>query len=411
MHERIRNHVTSLLASAPDCPERAEITEEMTQNLTEKYDDLIAQGRDPDDAYREVLSGIGDVSEIIRFIRDAYSERQERSQSGATTAPFGDFEDRVRDWGEQLAKNLEEPIRTMTSDIKAAAKQFQASAKRNGRDFRYDYTLEPDGIESLLVELRSGDFSISLSPDEKIHVTEYSRAQLRDDQRLSFDQKGDCLRISQGRNYVGFFLFGFGVLTSDVHVELPDVLWKSIRATGVMDVNVSSLRCRSLYLKSTSGDICIENIDTGFLFIESISGDVGLSGRADSADIRTKSGDLDLHSMSVGELSIDKIAGDLIFSGQVSTVSVKSKSGDTHLVTQSLPNKLSIDSISGNVRITFPENSGFSLTYSRVSGNLKSDFNLMTPLNSRSGTAVYKNGREPAFTISTVSGDITIKRA
>ena len=93
MNEKIRRQVLSLLAEAPDCPEKTEIADELTQNLTDKYEDLVAQGRDPGDAYREVLAGIGGISEMISFLREVGASRQTESKTDAFDAPFADFEE------------------------------------------------------------------------------------------------------------------------------------------------------------------------------------------------------------------------------------------------------------------------------------------------------------------------------
>lgn len=410
MNEKIRRQVLSLLAEAPDCPEKTEIADELTQNLTDKYEDLVAQGRDPDDAYREVLAGIGDISEMISFLREVGASRQTESKNDASGAPFADFEERVRNFSSQLARSIEEPMRSMADDIESAAKQLQQNIRRSGRTYCYDTTYEADGIEELLIEMKSGDLTLRPGPDQYIRITERSRAALSDEQRISVERNGDCLRIAQGRSYVGFVWFGFGVISSDLEIELPARLWRAVTATGVNEVSMTELKCRTLGIKSTSGDIKITRLESETLTIDSTSGDITVSGNIDNVDIRTKSGDVDLKDMVVSNLSVDQISGDMDFSGAVLSALIKSKSGDTFLRTHSAPRALTIDSISGDVRVILPENDGFAIQYKRVSGDFKSDFGLMTSLNSRKGVASYKNASEPSYTISTVSGDISVLR-
>jgi hypothetical protein len=43
----------------------SELKEELRQNTMEKYDDLIAQGRTPEAAYRAAVEGVGDISELL----------------------------------------------------------------------------------------------------------------------------------------------------------------------------------------------------------------------------------------------------------------------------------------------------------------------------------------------------------
>ncbi len=70
MNERIRAHVDSVFAGAPSTKKILDLKEEMLSNMNSKYDDLITDGFAPDDAYRTVVSGMGDISELIRQIQN-----------------------------------------------------------------------------------------------------------------------------------------------------------------------------------------------------------------------------------------------------------------------------------------------------------------------------------------------------
>lgn len=62
MREQLIQYVTLLFAGANDCED---IRQEILQNTLDRYDDLIAQGKVPEAAYRLSISGIGDISEIL----------------------------------------------------------------------------------------------------------------------------------------------------------------------------------------------------------------------------------------------------------------------------------------------------------------------------------------------------------
>ena len=70
MNERIRTHVEGLFEGAPQTRKILDLKEEILANLNSKYDDLVAGGASPDDAYRMVIAGIGDVSELVRQIQN-----------------------------------------------------------------------------------------------------------------------------------------------------------------------------------------------------------------------------------------------------------------------------------------------------------------------------------------------------
>ena len=62
MREQLIQYVELLFAGARNCED---IKQEILQNTLDRYDDLIAEGRVPEAAYRLAITGIGDISEIL----------------------------------------------------------------------------------------------------------------------------------------------------------------------------------------------------------------------------------------------------------------------------------------------------------------------------------------------------------
>ena len=62
MREQLQQYVELLFAGAKDCED---IRQEILQNTLDRYDDLIAEGKVPEAAYRLAISGIGDINEIF----------------------------------------------------------------------------------------------------------------------------------------------------------------------------------------------------------------------------------------------------------------------------------------------------------------------------------------------------------
>lgn len=62
MREQLIHYVDLLFAGSPQA---AETKQEILQNTLDRYDDLIAQGKTPEAAYRLAISGIGDINEIL----------------------------------------------------------------------------------------------------------------------------------------------------------------------------------------------------------------------------------------------------------------------------------------------------------------------------------------------------------
>lgn len=62
MKDKLIQYVDLLFAGARDSED---IKQEILQNTLDRYDDLIAEGRSPESAYRMAISGIGDINEIL----------------------------------------------------------------------------------------------------------------------------------------------------------------------------------------------------------------------------------------------------------------------------------------------------------------------------------------------------------
>lgn len=62
MREKLTQYVSLLFEGTANTDE---IRQEILQNTLDRYDDLIAQGKSPEAAYRLAISGIGDINEII----------------------------------------------------------------------------------------------------------------------------------------------------------------------------------------------------------------------------------------------------------------------------------------------------------------------------------------------------------
>lgn len=70
MREQLAQYVELLFAGTTDTDE---IRQEILQNSLDRFDDLIAQGKAPEAAYRLTISGIGDINEILNQSQEEVS--------------------------------------------------------------------------------------------------------------------------------------------------------------------------------------------------------------------------------------------------------------------------------------------------------------------------------------------------
>ncbi len=62
MRDQLIQYIDLLFAGAQSCED---VKQEILQNTLDRYDDLIAEGKVPEAAYRLAISGIGDINEIL----------------------------------------------------------------------------------------------------------------------------------------------------------------------------------------------------------------------------------------------------------------------------------------------------------------------------------------------------------
>ena len=87
MREQLIQYVELLFAAAPDSEE---IKQEILQNTLDRYDDLVAQGKSPEAAYRLAITGIGDINEILGNPSQAGAAASQASQGPSRKADSPD---------------------------------------------------------------------------------------------------------------------------------------------------------------------------------------------------------------------------------------------------------------------------------------------------------------------------------
>lgn len=69
MNYQLREYINTLFQEAPPTKKTVELKEEILQNLTDKYNDLIAEGKSEEAAYNIAVASIGDLSHLINELK------------------------------------------------------------------------------------------------------------------------------------------------------------------------------------------------------------------------------------------------------------------------------------------------------------------------------------------------------
>lgn len=120
----------------------------------------------------------------------------------------------------------------------------------------------------------------------------------------------------------------------------------------------------------------------------------------------TVSGVMELSDIQVETLSLSSISAKITCSGTASTVSLNTTSGNCFLALTKGPEKIQLDSVSGDLELLLPKKAGFSLDLDTVSGKFRTDFDYRCPQGSR-----YVSGDGSCvIRADTVSGDVNIRQ-
>lgn len=114
--------------------------------------------------------------------------------------------------------------------------------------------------------------------------------------------------------------------------------------------------CRKLEINAASSPVRIDSLD-----IQTVS-------------VNVASGECDFRDCRIGNLQLDGASCDLNYTGTLTELDINGASthADVHVTNQ--PKSVSMDSLSGNLVLTLPDDCGFTLSRSSLGGSFTCDF-------------------------------------
>ena len=92
MTEKLNSYINSIFEEAPVTIKTLELKEEMQRNLTDKYNDLISEGKTPEAAFNLAVASVGDITSLIdelnrdRRTLSSYDKSKEKNKFALMTA-------------------------------------------------------------------------------------------------------------------------------------------------------------------------------------------------------------------------------------------------------------------------------------------------------------------------------------
>jgi DUF4097 and DUF4098 domain-containing protein YvlB len=449
MKYEIKNLVDEIFRGAPENKKAADLKEEIYQNLTDRYDELIHGGKSDREAMEVIKSVMGDFTPLV----DALGEKSSGSTGtgGAESAkaePVNVFPAK----GESVRQNgnvsgqyqtragnqqssRETPKKRMSGTAKAwiialsiilglliisGIVSFMVHRIWNSFDFGEFYfagdeacsigdaVISAEGVDSLNVKWVAGNVDIKFVESDKISFSEESTHVISTDMKMRYRVNDGVLEIMYGRSRNIFFGFWGRDYSKDLTIELP------VSMSGTMD---------NIVIETVSANIKVDGkIDNPIEFIyteaaaelrtlriDTVSGNVavGMIYVSDAVDIQTVSGKVDISLSETARLNVGTVSGEAIFRGEADNIDFESVSGSMQLYIGQF-RTLDADTTSGQVRVILnsSEISGFAVDFDSLSGSFKSDFPTTVSGNR------YTNGDGSASVdFDSVSGGLTISYA
>lgn len=224
-------------------------------------------------------------------------------------------------------------------------------------------------IKELEVNWVSGSVTIKPYDGEMIMFSENNA--ISEDDKLRYLVKDGKLTIKycKSNRVLGFVSKNS---SKDIEILIPEIYANKID---------------KIYIDSVSSEVKTEGISVKKFKIDNVSGKIRINKtEAEAIDISTISGACEVE-------------------GKFNDVVLESVSGNMHIQSSVCPEKVSGDSISGDINLTIPPDSGFTAESDTVSGSFNCDFAVTT----KGDTRISADGSSE-FIFETVSGNIYINK-
>lgn len=227
-----------------------------------------------------------------------------------------------------------------------------------------EHEFAPGEVSSIFISWASGDIDIQPADQDTVTVSEERSG----GSSMVVRHRGSTLEIEAGKSKWGI---GFGKSTQkDLTVRVP-----------------RDWLCQRLEVSVASADVSVENMSVT------------------SVALNTASGDCAFTDCAVEKMQVNTASGDLDYIGTLQRLEWKGASADCNLRLSDAPASIEMNTASGELNLFLPDNCGFTLDRSSLSGAFQSDFATTT----ENDKIVCGDGA-CQITFSSLSGNINICR-
>ena len=287
-------------------------------------------------------------------------------------------------------------------------------SKAEGELYEYTWDTEEIEISGLDIDWINGTVEVKVGSGNLIKITERpASGTLAEEDQLKLSSSGGVLKIQWDKRFRLISLGLFENRRKDLTVEIPRALAAAMTDLSCSNtsgnIQISGFTAENLSASSTSGAIDLSDLRLSeTLETDSTSGAISCSGVTAEVMIRanTASGSITLTNARTGKAELNTVSGKIGYSGKAEEFQGSSVSAAILGEFLTCPKKAELSSVSGLLTVALPDNSGFEAEYSSISGKFSSDFPVSGG-EGTSGRALYSSGTA-SFRFSTTSGNMQV---
>lgn len=247
----------------------------------------------------------------------------------------------------------------MSSFAKPVSSQI-VSVQSTGSE--YEFALEE--VSGLAISWASGDIDIQPADQDTVTVSEERSG----GSSMVVRHLGSTLEIEAGESK---WRLGFGKSTQkELSVRVP-----------------RDWLCQSLEISAAAAGIRVDGLPITNVVLNTASGNCAFT------------------DCTVEKMQVNAVSGDLDYSGVLKKLELKGASADCNLRLSDAPAAIEMNTASGDLNLTLPDNCGFTLDRSSLSGAFQSDFATTTE-----NDKIICGDGTCQITFSSLSGNINICR-
>lgn len=268
-----------------------------------------------------------------------------------------------------------------------------------------EYIITTESVQRIDINLISEDVEVYGTEGDTFKIVQNSNYRIKEKDKLLVEENGNTIKITKSfKNRVKFGSWNRRELTQ---IYVPKSFQGKIEGGTVSgELSMSNLVVKEVVAKTTSGEIELKDIQCKRIIVGSTSGDCQLEGlSANEVEVNTTSGEIGIDI--VGEKIIAKsVSGDIFVDGNYRDVEAKTTSGEIEIGSSSIMDQVDLTTVSGDMLIRIPQDSGFELDFRAVSGTPTGD--MIKGKYEKGEVYTYGDGYTQIDT-RTTSGDVDMR--